>query len=156
MAVKKTLVSCVVTEQGGAPTMSAAEIDGQIVHAMGVGDLPPGVGVKFWLHTLDVAGIVGKAIPKGQKYLIYGVDGYKTVGDGGAGDKVDIKKGTSLICSVDLNKADKLVLSVPSIDDANNVLDGDAGDTLNFVVVDGNAGATDLSCELMVKALRIA
>lgn len=136
-------------------------IDGEIVKPFTVGDDVPVPEVAWLFRQKDVAGTFKKVIPAGSKFLITHVSGYKTAGAGGAGDTCDIQNsGTTLLGTgpQTLNVADKAALAfgTQGIDDAQNILDGDAGATLDLVIVDGNAGATDLSCDVIVRAIRLA
>lgn len=118
-------------------------------------DLYPCIPSIFSFSQSDHAGTFSKTLPSDSKsFRIVGIKVLKTAGAGGAGDTVQVKVGASA-CSdaISLNAGDKAVIQAASIDDAHASLV--AGSVLAVTIVDGNAGATDLSCRVDVYVVRV-
>ena len=98
----------------------------------------------------DAAGDTDIRIP--DKFEVHDVRGFKTGGAGGAGDTVQIKNTADAITdAISLDVADQVSLAAGTYNDAFATIV--AGGLLRATIVDGNAGATDLSCRLVVSGV---
>jgi len=148
---QKHVVHTVVTDG----TMQANELDGTQVKSMSLTDVAPGVVLGFFFRNVtNATNTQAKKIPAGKKFSVIGVQGYKTAGNGGAGDTLDILNGatTMLDAAIDLHINDKLKIVNTGIDDAACLLDGDNGDTLNATWTK----ATDCRGDVVVMAVCLA
>lgn len=113
-------------------------------------------GIPFVIMYQTVTSVTNKdfAIPKGMKVIVYDIVCYLT-GTGGAADTIKAQKLTSAAVATDIsdaidcNAADKAVKRAGTIDDAQNELDGTAGDSLRIVQ------ASDALARVFVYCVRI-
>lgn len=98
----------------------------------------------FQLTLADAAGTFDWTGLTGQNFRVINFEYLKTGGAGGAGDTVQLRDaaGNPITDALSLNVADQSRLRANTIDDARHTITGTG---LRIVIVDGNAGATDLS-----------
>lgn len=135
-------------------TGQAVPLTGNYVEPQASADLAPAIPSVFTFDIPDAAGDYTKLLPAGSSdFRINHIEVLKIGGAGGAGDTVQVKKGaTAITDAISLNVADKVRAYPATMDDAQ--MDLAAADTLKVTIVDGNAGATDLSCRVQVWCVR--
>jgi hypothetical protein len=128
-------------------------VDGAAFVNMATGNV---IGAPLVVHKFSIADAAGDTdIVLTHKERVLDVSVTKTGGAGGAGDTVQVKNtATAITDAFSLNVADKTVVRPGTIDDASYEIA--AGGTLRVTIVDGNAGATDLSCQVYVICARVA
>lgn len=138
----------------GAKGSTMTTMDGTLYDAADTdfNSLQPGLMGVLSFKTAAAAGTYGKLIPSGHKIQVINVFGHKVGAGGGAATATLKKNATAITDAIDVNKADKTVVFPTTIDTANNVLDGDAGDTLNLVTVT----AADAAAEFHVLVKRVS
>lgn len=107
------------------------------------------------VHRFDIADAAGStSIPINDQIRVFDVVVVKTDGAGGANDTVQVFNGANAITdAMSLNVADQTIIRPTTMDDLYMTVA--AGGTLTVTIVDGNFGATDLSCEVFVIGLRV-
>ena len=106
-------------------------------------------------HRFDIADAAGSTdITVDEQFRVLGVTVVKTDGAGGAGDTVQIlREANAITDAMSLNVPDQAAILPISLDDDRMTIP--AAGTLRVTIVDGNAGATDLACEVFVTGVRV-
>ena len=137
----------------GEDLLTANELTGRVVANGAAANVIGAIPVRHIYSIGDAAGNTDIVLT--HKTEITDIEVIKTAGAGGAGDTVQLFNGASAISNaMSLNVADQAVVRAGTIDDAQNVVA--AAGTLRVTIVDGNAGATDLSCRVIVTGHRSA
>ena len=137
----------------GEDRLAPNQITGRVIANGAAANVIGAIPVRHIYSIGDAAGNTDITIT--HKTEITDVTVIKTAGAGGAGDTVQLFNGASAISNaMSLNAADQTVVRAGTIDDAQNVVA--AAGTLRVTIVDGNAGATDLSCRVIVTGHRSA
>lgn len=108
-------------------------------------------------HIFDIGDAAGNTdVVIDDKFEVFEIVVKKTSGAGGAGDTVQIvNSGVGDISdAISLNVAQHAVARCATINQTNSVIA--AAGTLRATIVDGNAGATDLSCRVFIHGAKLA
>lgn len=119
--------------------VSSDELDASKVGGLNLNEAKIGVpGVALFQFSTNVTQTLSKAIPAGRKFRVLFVQGYKTIGAGGAGATLTIaRSGSTIVTAIDLNIADQTNFSSVLTDDATMDLDGDSGHILQALFTKG-------------------